>query len=142
VGEGEGRYPTVTPFRYGEEIHVWHTGKPFLAYAQRTWDLDDGRPLHAETGYWRLAGNGKVELVLAHPTGVAEVSEGEAAGTSVSLSSRSLGLTSTAKQVTEPVRRFEVKGTRLTETLEMAAMGHPLQPHLHAVLEQVARAKP
>jgi len=34
-----------------------------------TWGVDDGRPLHAETGYLRPAPGGRVELVLAHPNG-------------------------------------------------------------------------
>ncbi|MGH9024308.1 MAG: FABP family protein [Acidimicrobiia bacterium] len=46
-GEGEGFYPTVPRFAYGEEVRFWHSGKPFLAYSQRTWSLADGRPLHA-----------------------------------------------------------------------------------------------
>src|ERR687891_1614194 len=57
-GEGAGEYPTISPFRYGEEVRFWHVGKPFLAYAQRTWSLEDGRPLHAETGYWRAKPRG------------------------------------------------------------------------------------
>ena len=54
-GEGAGEYPTIQPFRYGEEVRFWHVGKPFLAYNQRTWRIDDGSnlPLHAEMGYWR-----------------------------------------------------------------------------------------
>jgi hypothetical protein len=49
-GEGKGEYPTIQPFAYGEEVRLWHVGKPFLAFTQRTWSLDDERPLHAEMG--------------------------------------------------------------------------------------------
>src|SRR5690349_21840726 len=46
-GEGVGGYPPMESFRYGEEVTFRHNGKPFLAYTQRTWSFDDGRPLHA-----------------------------------------------------------------------------------------------
>ena len=101
-GEGAGRYPTISPFRYGEEVRFWHVGKPFLAYAQRTWSLDDGRPLHAESGYWRAKPGGEVELVLAHPTGIVEVQEGRLDGTRIELRSTTMAGTATAKQVDGP----------------------------------------
>ncbi|MCH9730409.1 MAG: FABP family protein, partial [Actinomycetia bacterium] len=54
VGQGAGEYPTISPFAYTEEVSFAHIGKPFLRYDQRTKALDDGRPLHAETGYLRV----------------------------------------------------------------------------------------
>src|SRR5262245_4325086 len=74
-GEGEGHYPTIEPFAYREEITLGHSGKPFLAYRQATVRVDTGMPAHAEMGYLRGVGPGQVELVIAHPTGVAEVAE-------------------------------------------------------------------
>ena len=50
IGEGAGVYPTIAPFTYGEEIRVSHIGKPFLAYTQRTWSIEDGRPLEVTAG--------------------------------------------------------------------------------------------
>jgi len=138
AGEGEGGYPTVEDFGYGEEITVSHVGKPFLAYAQRTWSLDDGRPLHAETGYWRCPGPGRVELVVAHPTGVVEVSEGECTGTAMVLASTTVARTASAKEVDALVRRIEVTGDRLVYELDMAAVGVPLTFHLRGVLRRVS----
>ena len=135
IGEGQGVYPTIETFDYGEEIRFWHVGKPWLGYAQRTWALDDGRPLHAELGYWRPQKGGRVELLLAHPTGLTEIEEGTVAGTTVELASTSVQRTSTAKDVTALVRRYEARGHLLTYTLAMAAVGQPLQPHLRAELE-------
>jgi hypothetical protein len=138
AGEGEGSYPTIEPFSFGEEITLSHVGKPFLAYAQRTWSLDDGRPLHAETGYWRCPTPTHVELVVAHPTGVVEVSEGPLAATAVVLTSTTVGRTGSAKDLTAVVRRIDVDHDRLTYALDMAAVGVPLTPHLRAVLRRVA----
>jgi hypothetical protein len=134
MGEGKGFYTTIEPFEYGEEIRLSHVGKPFLAYNQRTWALDDGRPLHSETGFWRMAGADRVELVVAHPNGHAEVAEGELRGTSISLATTTLASTSTAKQVVALERDINVVGETLTYELRMAAVGQPLEGHLQAEL--------
>jgi hypothetical protein len=136
TGEGEGDYPTVRPFSYGEEVNFGHVGKPFLTYAQRTWSLDDGRPLHSEVGFWRATPNSRVELVLAHPTGVAEVEEGTLAGPSIELTAQAIGLSSTAKEVTTLSRSLRVEGDVLYYTLQMGAVGQPAQQHLRAELHR------
>ncbi|MER3453098.1 MAG: fatty acid-binding-like protein, partial [Acidimicrobiia bacterium] len=119
-GEGTGEYPTIEPFTYGEEVRFTETGKPFLVYTQRTWSLDDGRPLHAETGYWRPQPGGRLEVVLAHRTGIAEIEEGALVdGRRIELTSTFVGRTSTAKEVTALARRFEVDGDTLRYRLSM-----------------------
>jgi THAP4-like, heme-binding beta-barrel domain len=138
VGEGEGKYPSVSPFSYKEEVNFGHVGKPFLTYSQRTWALEDGRPLHSEVGFWRATPASRVELVLAHPTGVAEVEEGTLTGSSLELTTRSIGLSSTAKQVTALSRSLRVDGDILYYTLQMGAVGQPAQPHLKAELRRVS----
>jgi len=138
AGEGEGGYPTIEPFGYGEEITFSHVGKPFLAYAQRTWSLDDGRPLHAETGYFRCPAPGRIELVAAHPTGLVEVSEGTCRGSAIELASSTIARTAGAKEVDALARRIEVDGDTLRYEVDMAAVGVGATLHLRAVLRRVS----
>ena len=139
VGEGRGEYPTIDPFTYGEELRFWHVGKPFLAYSQRTWHVVDGRPLHSETGYWRLPGGGPVlELLLAHPTGVIEVEQGAVEGSRIELATTDVVRTPSAKEVTALARTIEVHGDVMTYALRMAAVGRSLEPHLTAELRRQA----
>jgi hypothetical protein len=139
-GSGRGEYPTITSFAYDEQVTFGHVGKPFLAYAQRTTADDDGRPLHAETGYLRMPTPGRIELVLAHPTGITEVSEGtvriEGGSVVIELATTSLGRTATAKEVTELERSIRLAGDELSYEVRMAAVGLPLQHHLGAVLHR------
>ena len=135
VGEGEGSYPSdIRDFSYREEVRFWHGGKPVLLYTQRTTDRDDGAPLHTEMGYWRPLPEGRVEVVISHPTGHAELSLGSVADGVVDLASTSVVATSTAKEVTAVERTYRVTGDELTSTLAMAAVGHPMTHHLAATL--------
>lgn len=139
-GEGRGVYPTIAPFAFGEEVtFVEVAGKPFLAYRQRTWALDDKRPLHGESGYWRPKPDGRLEVVLAHPTGLAEIEEGTVAGGVIDLVATSIGRATTAKEVDGLRRRFELadSGTVLRYEVQMAAAGQPLQGHLVAELRLI-----
>mgnify|MGYP006054016811 FL=1 len=139
VGEGSGEYPTIEPFTYREELTIGHTGKPFLTYAQRTTG-PDGRPLHAETGYLRVPAPGRIELVVAQPTGITEVDEGtlSIAGAVIDIvvDATSIGLTASAKDVTALSRSFHLDGDDLAYTVRMAAVDQPLQHHLAAVLRR------
>lgn len=140
AGSGQGEYPTIPSFGYLEEVTFGHVGKPFLSYGQRTRTADDGRPLHAETGYVRMPAAGRVELILAHPTGITEIQEGSLTVTDdvleLELTATSIGLTSSAKDVAALSRSFRIDGEELTYTLRLGAMGQPLQHHLAATLHR------
>jgi hypothetical protein len=140
AGRGSGEYPTIEPFDYLEEVTFDHVGKPFLTYAQKTKAVADGRPLHAETGYLRVPQPGRVELVIAHPTGVTEIEVGtyrEVDGViEVDLGASTIGLTPSAKQVSALARQFRIVGDELSYAVQMGAVGQPLQHHLAAVLHR------
>lgn len=136
-GEGRGEYPTIESFDYREEVVFSHGGKPFLAYGQRTWSLEDGRPLHVEVGYLRALGGGLVEWVIAQPTGIAEIQSGRVEVGRLRLRSTSLARSATAKEVTELERDLDLDGDRLAYEVRMAAVGHPLALHLAATLHRV-----
>lgn len=44
-----------------------------IAYTQKTWKLNSGEPMHAESGYWRPKPDGTIEVVIAQSTGLVEV---------------------------------------------------------------------
>jgi hypothetical protein len=140
VGEGEGNYPTIEPFRYREEVEFGHVGKPLLSYRQATVRLDTGVPSHAEVGYLRGVGGGRVELVLAHPTGVAELAEGavvagpDEGALALHLRSTDVVTTATAKDVRTLERRITVAGDTLRYEVIMGAVGQQHQHHLSAEL--------
>lgn len=139
-GPGVGEYPTIDTFDYVEEVTFGHIGKPFLAYSQRTRAADDGRPLHAEVGYLRVPSAGRVELVLAHPTGIAEIEEGTLSALDdtlvLELGSTSIVRTASAKEVTALSRSFHMAGDELVYSVRMGAVGLPLQHHLSATLRR------
>jgi len=77
VGVGLGTYPTIEDFRFGQEVVFSCDGRPFINYVSRSWLLDEEgeriKPLAIESGYWRPQPDNNVELLLAHPNGVAEI---------------------------------------------------------------------
>jgi hypothetical protein len=140
-GEGVGGYPTIDDFRFEQEVSFTQNGKPFLAYSSRSWILDaDGtrvRPAAAETGYWRMQDGGRVEVLLSHPTGFAEIWEGAADGPRVELSTDMVARTESAKEYTAGHRLYGLVEGDLMWAFDMAAVGEALQPHLSARLARV-----
>lgn len=137
-GEGRGDYPTIEPFTYRERVTFGHVGKPFLTYEQRTWHPRTGAPMHAEVGYLRVVDGPRVELVLAHPTGIVEVEEGDLDGASLHLASLVVGRTTTAKPVHAVRRALTLDGDTLRYDLWMAHADTPETHHLSARLHRTS----
>jgi hypothetical protein len=140
-GVGVGGYPTVEEFRFSQELTFTELpGKPFVHHLSRSWLLDDDgtevRPLAQETGYWRPDADGKIELLLTHPTGFVEIYLGTADGPKIELSTDVVARTDTAKEYTAGRRLYGLVESKLLWAYDMAAVGQPLQPHLSATLER------
>lgn len=141
-GAGVGGYPTIESFQYGQEVTFSHIGKPYLSYMSQSWKLDEdgqiGQPLARETGFWRPQPDNRVELVLAHPTGIVEIYLGEVNGTRIELATDVVARSSSAKEVTGGHRLYGIVGEDLAYAYDMAAVGQQLQPHLSAQLKRVS----
>ena len=158
-GAGKGDYPTIKPFNYFQEVTFSHIGKPYLIYSSRTWRLAEDEhgepkkdehgalirqePLAVESGFWRPQPEGKVEVLLSHPTGITEIYAGEFRSlTSIEMVTDAVARTATAKPYTAGKRLYGLVPSQAREgekdlayAFDMAAMGQPLTPHLWAVLQ-------
>ena len=166
-GRGQGNYPTIKAFEYLETVtFTAMPGKPFLRYEQRT-KSTAGAPMHTELGFLRPIGNGRVEFVLAQPTGQTESMEGtllidEQGAVRISVESTEVTNTSTAKNVAATRREYEFSaadgrdggavdgggsGSGSSEVaatpqamtrFDMAAVGEEMQQHLVSRLTKQA----
>ena len=139
-GDGHGDYPTIEPFTFEQDVVFAHDTRPFLHYFSRTWITDDKgervRPGALETGFLRPKEDGQLELVLAHPTGYAEVWYGEVDGPRITLATDVVARTSSAKEYTAGQRMYGLVEGDLMYAYDMAAMGQALQPHTWARLQR------
>lgn len=146
-GRGRGGYPSIEDdFDYGQEIRISHDGRPFLHYESRAWLLDaESRPIRPagrEVGWWRPVFDGdratdEIEALMSNPTGIMELYLGRRNGTQVELVTDAVLRTSTAKEVSAGHRLFGIVEGALLYAHDMAAVGHPLSPHLSARLIRV-----
>lgn len=137
-----GGYPTIESFNFGQEIEFGHNGKPFLTYTSRTWLLDDDgnrvRPLATETGYWRARPERRLEVLLAHPTGIVEIYVGEVVFHKIELQTDVVARTESAKEYSAGTRLYGLVNGNLMWAYDMAAVGQPLTSHMSAELKKVA----
>ena len=136
AGEGKGIYPSIDDFTYREELTFSHDGRPFLSYEQRTFHPVTGAPMHREIGFWRSVGDGRLEVVLAHNIGQAEISLGSVNGRRVDVTTTSVEPSPTAKDVACLRRIYEVTADTLEYEMHMAFGEHELQNHLSGRLKK------
>lgn len=141
-GAGVVGYPTMEESaNFGQELVVEHDGRPFLSWTSRTWILDESgqkvRPSASESGYWRAAGEGEVELLLAHPTGIVEMYYGTVEPARIQVRTDSVVRSPSAKEYTAAARMYGLVGGNLMWVMEMAAMGETTTSHVSAELKRV-----
>ena len=141
---------TGRPYRASNSPLAYPDGSSHMRYWiwQLTPLLDDAgnrvRPLASETGYWRPRPDNAIEVVLAHPTGYAEVWVGSQEVTSI-VDARILGAratlrtdvvarTESAKDYSSGERLYGLVDGALLWTFDMVAVGHPMGNHLAARL--------
>ena len=147
-GHGEGEYPTISPFRYEEEIVFSRprADKPFLSYSQQTWKAHGAREngMHFESGFLRAFPDRVCELVIAQASGMAEIGKGsieEAEDGTIKVEVECGGVMR-GERNKEPktemvVRRFQLKVDVLTYDLLMSTSTTPaLSHHLHGELRR------
>lgn len=147
-GVGTGQYPTIEDFRFFQELTVSHDGRPFLTFASRSWLIDEAgermAPSAVEVGFIRPLPSNGLELVLAHPTGVAEIwlgvvtvtamADSVITGARIEAVTDAIMRTETAPEINSGHRLFGLVDGELLLTYDMAAHGHALANHLAARL--------
>lgn len=147
IGRWEGAgvlgYPTIESRHFGQEIVCSHDGRGFLEWQSRAWLLDSEtgervKPSAIELGFWRPSEDGaEVELLLTHPTGILEMYYGPIAPAKLQLRTDSVVRSPHAKEYNSATRLYGLVDGDLMYTMDMAAMGQPLGPHLSAQLKRV-----
>ena len=139
-GTGRGGYAEMRSFTYREEMRVWHAGKAFLAFEQRTWETGDsdmkGREIHGESGFLRCLEDGALELIVAMAPGHGEVSTGHVEGLRITLESVGVLDTPSAAGVSAVKRAWWLENDALRYDLEMSALDQPMAWHLSAELHR------
>jgi hypothetical protein len=140
-GAGVVGYPTIESVNFGQEIIVSNDGRPFLEWQSRTWLLNDAgeqvRPLATELGFWRPAGDGEVELLLTHPTGIVEMYHGTVEPAKIEVRTDGVIRSPLAKEYNAGHRLYGLVESQLMWAMDMAAVGQPLQSHASAQLKRV-----
>ncbi|MBA8796228.1 hypothetical protein FHX74_003881 [Friedmanniella endophytica] len=139
-GTGKGSYPGTEDFEFGQQVDFSHNGENYLHYLSQTFEVgEDGtavRPLTMETGFWRPQRDGTVEVVLCHPTGIAEIWYGKITGARIELATDAVARTPGAEEYTAGQRLYGNVDGELLWTFDKASGGHELQNFVWARLQR------
>lgn len=142
AGNGHGQYEGIEPFQFGQELIFQQDGRPFIHYMSRSWITDaegnELRPAAQETGFIRPQPDGSIEWVMTHNLGYVEIWHGELhpERPSLEIATDAVARTASAKEYAGGKRLYGYVNGDLMYAFDMAAMGHPLAPHIHAQLKR------
>lgn len=143
---------TSRPFRQHVEFAISDSDESTLSYACST-RLDDGTVLLEETGFWTVVGpsDGEppvdddhpaasvqhdLDVVLAHPRGIADVYVGRVQGPRVDLATDLVARTRTGAGHTAATRMYGLVDSKLMWAYDLATEDRPLGTYLSAELNR------
>ncbi|GGO87270.1 FABP family protein [Wenjunlia tyrosinilytica] len=142
-GAGVCDFPGMEKCNFGQEVTFSHDGRPFLEYTSRTWALDSEgrkvRPLESESGYWRVDGERKLEIVMVRDEGVIEIWYGELADKKpqIDLVTDAVARIPSASDYSGGKRLYGLVNGDLMWVFEKATPQVPLRPYMSAHLKKV-----
>ncbi|XP_043488554.1 peroxynitrite isomerase THAP4-like [Polistes fuscatus] len=140
---GLGKFPTIKPFTYCEEINFTSIGQPMFNCLAQSWHPALKKPMHRETGFMRIIpGTNKLSFLLAHSFGLTTIEEGTVVDNVINLKSTGImRQTEGIKQpaVIETYREFKINGNSLEHVFCMATTTVPeLTEHLRVKYTKIA----
>ncbi|XP_047365673.1 peroxynitrite isomerase THAP4-like isoform X1 [Vespa velutina] len=141
---GSGKFPTIKPFTFCEEITFTSIGQPMFNYVAQSWDSASKKPLHREVGFMKvIPGTNKVSLLLAHNFGLTTIEEGTIENNIIKLKSTGIIRQSEGMKlpnVIETCREFEINGNSLKQIFYMATSTVPeLTEHLCTTYTKISK---
>ena len=138
-GTGNGHRLGGGDFEFSVTIDFAENGGNYLHYIMQLFETDEEglarRSLGMETGFWRPKADGQVEVVIAHPEGIAEIYVGRIDGAKIELTTDLVARTVTSETlVTGGHRLYGNVEKDLMFAWDQGTEAHELQPHLWARL--------
>ncbi len=140
-GNGHGTWPGTGEFTYGQQLDITTNGQDYLHYHSQLYTVDEENqpqePLFTESGYWRPASDGTLEVVMCNPQGWSEVWAGKIEGAKIELITDAVMRTQDAAvEYTGGQRLYGNVEGGLLWTFDRATTTEKLQPYLWARLER------
>ena len=129
---GNGQFPTIQSFNYGEELVFSNVGQPMLNVSSFTWHPESKIPMHQEVGFLRIKpGTNQVSLLLSHNFGLTSIEEGTVDGHSIVLESKNISRIAFAKEpeVKKLNRTIKLLDDKLVQTISW----RQVRPHWQSI---------